>query len=158
MANPSRTRTRADGSDNSEPKQAHRGRFQKGKSGNPAGKPTGSRNKATLAVEALLQGQAEQIGQVCIQKALDGDTTALRLVMERVAPVRKGRPVEIAMPKVENAAGVVAAIGSVLQALGDGRLTPEETATIAGALEVQRRSLEVADLERRIEQLEERGR
>lgn len=122
-----------------------------------SGRPQGARNKATVAIEALLEGEAESIGRVVVEKALAGEPVALRLAVERIAPVRRGRTVEIDMPAVENAAGVVAAIGSVLQALGDGRLTPEEAATVAGALEVQRRSLEVADLERRIEQLEQRG-
>lgn len=47
--------------------------FQPGKSGNPKGRPHGSRNKATLAVEALLDGQAEALTQVAIQSALEGD-------------------------------------------------------------------------------------
>jgi ABC-type uncharacterized transport system substrate-binding protein len=36
-------------------------RFQPGQSGNPGGRPKGSRNKATLALECLLDGQAEAL-------------------------------------------------------------------------------------------------
>src|SRR5262249_59590562 len=76
-----------------------RGRpFQKGESGNPAGRPFGSRNKTTLAMEALLDGEAETIVRKAIEKAKDGDTVALRLCLERLVPVRKDRPLSFKMP------------------------------------------------------------
>ena len=43
-----------------------------------AGRPKGSRNKATIAIEGLLEGQAEALTQTAISKALDGDSIALR--------------------------------------------------------------------------------
>jgi hypothetical protein len=64
-----------------------RGRpFKKGVSGNPAGKPPGSRNRTTLAVQALLDGEAERLTRKCVELALQGDSTALRLCMERLVP------------------------------------------------------------------------
>jgi Family of unknown function (DUF5681) len=36
-------------------------RFQKGQSGNPAGKPKGARHKATLLAERLMQDDVEKI-------------------------------------------------------------------------------------------------
>lgn len=66
-----------------------RGRpFEKGQSGNRDGRPQGSRNKATLAVEALLEGEAEALTRKAIERALEGDIQALRLCLERVCPVR----------------------------------------------------------------------
>ena len=47
--------------------------FQKGQSGNPAGRPKGSRNKSLLVIEALMDGQAEAITQIVTEKALDAD-------------------------------------------------------------------------------------
>ena len=44
--------------------------FQPGKSGNPRGRPKGSFNKASQAIRALLEGEAEQLGRVAIDKAL----------------------------------------------------------------------------------------
>ena len=73
---------------NSEPKQ--RGGFQPGQSGNPAGKPKGARNKTTLAVEALLDGEAEALTRKAIERALEGDSVALRLCLERI-PSRPAR-------------------------------------------------------------------
>jgi Family of unknown function (DUF5681) len=52
--------------------------FEPGQSGNPAGRPKGSRNKATLAVEALLDGEAEEITRKAIELAKKGDLAAIR--------------------------------------------------------------------------------
>ena len=56
--------------------------FKKGKSGNPAGRPQGSRNKATLAMERLLNGEADRLTLKAVDLAMKGDTTALRLCLE----------------------------------------------------------------------------
>jgi hypothetical protein len=70
-----------------------------------AGKPPGARHKTTLAVESLLEGEAEKLTRKVIRLALAGDTTALRLCLERIAPVRRGRPVRIALPGREDRRG-----------------------------------------------------
>ena len=54
------------------------------------GRPKGSRNKATIAIESLLEGQAEALTQTAISKALDGDSIALRLCLDRIAPSNEG--------------------------------------------------------------------
>ena len=59
------------------------GAFPKGKSGNPKGRPKGARNKATLAAEALLDGDAETITKKAIELAKAGDLTAIRLCLRR---------------------------------------------------------------------------
>jgi uncharacterized protein DUF5681 len=133
------------------------GRFQKGRSGNYAGKPRGARHKSTMAIEALLEGQAAAIGQKCITMALKGDTTALRLAMERIAPVRRGRPVKFKMPDVGTASDVVTAIGAVLQAVATGELTCDEAATLSTVLEAKRRSIELVEIEQRISALEQQS-
>ena len=63
-----------------------------------AGRPKGSRNKATIAIESLLEGQAEALTQTAISKALDGDSIALRLCMDRIAPQMKDKPVPSPFP------------------------------------------------------------
>jgi uncharacterized protein DUF5681 len=62
--------------------------FRPGQSGNPAGKPRGTRHKATRAMEVLLEGEVEQVTRKAIELAKAGDTTALRLCMDRIAPAR----------------------------------------------------------------------
>ena len=53
--------------------------------GNP-GKPKGARHRATLAVAALLDGEAEALTRKAVDMALAGDRAAMRLCLERLAP------------------------------------------------------------------------
>ena len=78
--------------------------FQKGQSGNPRGRPVGARHKATLAAEALLDGEAEALTRKAIEAALDGDSVAMRLCLESIFPVRRSRPVQFAIPPLRSAA------------------------------------------------------
>lgn len=130
------------------------GRFQPGRSGNPSGRPRGARNKATLAVEALLEGEAEALGRKAIELAMEGDTTALRLCLERIAPPRKGRPVVLDLPPVLTVADLSAAQAVVVAAMGAGDLTTDEAADVAKVLEAVGASIERRDLEARIAALE----
>ena len=70
------------------------GRFSAGN----AGRPKGSRNKATLAIESLLDGQAEALTQTAVTRALEGDSIALRLCMERIARAPKDKAVSFSLP------------------------------------------------------------
>lgn len=130
------------------------GQFQPGQSGNPSGRAAGARNKVTLALEALMEGEAEALGRKAVELALAGDTMAMKLCLERVFPVRRGRPIRFALPAVTSTADVVKGIGAVLSATATGELTPDEAATIAGILETKRRSIEVVELDARIAALE----
>ena len=102
--------------------------------GNP-GRPKGARHKATRAVEELLEGQAEGLTQKAVDLALEGDTTALRLCLERIAPLRKDVPVQFDLPAMETAHDAAEAAGAVLQAVSGGELTPVEGAGVMGLVE-----------------------
>jgi hypothetical protein len=128
--------------------------FKPGQSGNPAGRPAGSRNKATLALEALFDGEGEAISRKAIEKALEGDTTALRLCLERIYPPRKSRPVALELPAIETAEDVAKAHGTVIAAMAVGDITPDEATAVAGVLEAKRRSIETCELEARMTALE----
>lgn len=129
--------------------------FKPGQSGNPGGRPVGSKHKATLAMEALMEGQAEQLAQAAVDKALEGDSAALRLCLERLFPVRKGRPIQFDLPPVKTAHDILTAQASVLGAVSDGTLTPDEGNTVSGMLETKRRALETVEIEERLSRLEE---
>jgi hypothetical protein len=122
-------------------------------SGNP-GRPKGARHKVTRAVEALLEGQSEQLTQVAIDNALEGDTTALRLCLERIAPARKDAPIQFELPVMSNASEAAVAAQAVLKAVSEGEVTPIEGATVMGLLEQYRRTLEASEFENRLEALE----
>ena len=121
--------------------------------GNP-GKPRGARHRTTLAVEKLLDGEAEGLTRKAIDLALAGDTVALRLCLERVAPLRKGRPVAIALPDVKSPLGLVGALAAVVAAMANGQLTPDEADAVSAVIERQRRSLETLELEVRLSVIE----
>ena len=53
----------------------------------------GARHKATVAAEALLDGEAEALTRKAVEMALAGDGTALRLCLDRIIPPRRERPV-----------------------------------------------------------------
>ena len=134
--------------------QIQGGKFPKGKSGNPRGKPKGSRHKATLAIESLLEGQAEALSQKAIDLALDGDTVALRLCLDRIAPARKDAPVVIDLPDINTADGTLKAGSAIVAAVASGDISPDEGQKLMSLIEIQRRQIETADLEARLAALE----
>jgi hypothetical protein len=130
------------------------GRWRKGYTPNPKGRPPGSRHKTTLAIEAMLEGEAEALTRKAIDMAMNGDVVALRLCLERAAPLRKGRPVVVDLPPIETANDVVGAVGAIVDAVGEGMLTPEEGHTLASILDTHRRAIETQELETRIATIE----
>ncbi len=131
--------------------------FKKGQSGNLKGRPKGSRNKTTLAVEALLDGEAEAITRKAIEKAIDGDMTAIRLCLDRLAPPVKDRPVSFNLPEIKLADDASAASGAILQAVSNGEVTPSEAGDLMRLLDSFTNTLVATELERRIAALEGRG-
>lgn len=129
-------------------------RFQQGQSGNPNGRAKGSRNKRTLAMEALLEGESEKLTRKAIELALDGDTTALRLCLERIMPPRKDRHVEFELPKLETAGDMVAATSALVQAVADGRLTPMEAGELGKLVESFSKAFDLHEIQKRIDKLE----
>ena len=117
-------------------------------------RPKGSRNKATIAIESLLQGQAEALPQPAVAKALEGDSIALRLCMGRIAPAPKDQPVSFNLPKMKNALDASEAAGSVLTAVSEGELIPIEATRVMGLIDSYRRTLELTEIEERLQALE----
>lgn len=131
--------------------------FPKGTSGNPAGKPIGTRHKATRAALTLLEGEGEALTRKAVELALAGDTTALRLCMDRIASPLRERPLPpIDLPRLEQVSDAPMAVATVMEALGNGSLTPSEAKVVIDLVEAWRKTIETADLELRI-QLLERG-
>lgn len=133
-------------------------RFKKGVSGNPRGKPKGARNHATRAVLALMEEGVLDVTRAVLAAARGGDLAACRLVIERIIPPSKERPVSIDLPDTTTVQGCVEAANAVLQAVGDGDLLPGEAAILSGVIENRRRSIETLELEARITALEGKER
>jgi hypothetical protein len=131
-----------------------RGRFRPGQSGNPAGKPKGTRHKVTLAVEALLEGQHQTLTQKAIGLALAGDGPALRLCLNRIAPARKDAPVTFDLPPIRSAKDAAGASAALLGAVAAGEVTPDEAGRVVAMLSVHKALVKAGELEARIEALE----
>lgn len=117
--------------------------------GNP-GKPKGSRHKATQAAQALFNGEAEALTRQAVKMALNGDTAALRLCLERIAPQIREATVSFELPQMEYAKDTAQAARAVLAAVAAGKITPTEGTRIMALVETLRRSLEFAEIEERM--------
>jgi Family of unknown function (DUF5681) len=128
--------------------------FQKGESGNPAGRPRGSRNRATLLMESLLADDAEAIGRKAIEMAKQGDMAAIRLCMDRLSPPRKGEPVAFELPPLDKPADSVVAAATIVAAVAAGELTPSEGADLAKVIDVYVRAIETKAFDERLTKIE----
>src|SRR5262249_53750177 len=128
--------------------------FEKGESGNPAGRPRGSRNRAALLMEGLLADDAEAIGRKAIEMAKQGDMAAIRLCMARLGRVPKGEPVAFELPPLEKPADSVVAAAEIVAAVAAGELTPSEAAELAKVVDVYVRAMATTAFHERLTRLE----
>ena len=132
--------------------------FQKGESGNPAGRPRGARNRRTVLAEHLLEGDTEAIVRTMIERAKEGDMAAVRLCVDRICPRLTDRPAGFELPPLARAADAPAAMAAIAQALADGDLTAAEAADLGKFVASFVRAHVEADLEKRVGHLEARDR
>jgi uncharacterized protein DUF5681 len=117
-------------------------RFQPGQSGNPAGRPPGSLNKKTLAVDAELQEQAAEAAKLLIERAKNGDLAAMRMCLDRFAPTGRNRPVAIELPVIKTPEDAELALTVVTDELAAGELSIAEASALVSLIE---RMLRVAE-------------
>jgi hypothetical protein len=109
-----------------------KGRFAPGNSG----RPKGARSRLITELEQAMELAAPEIVRILIGRAQcgDGSMEVAKYILERIAPSRRGRLVEIeGFPEIRTPADVPAALASLATALGNGMITIEE-ATAAGSL------------------------
>ena len=128
--------------------------WPKGTSGNPRGKPRGARHRVTVALEKLMQADAETILKAVLMLAKNGDLMAARFVLERIVPPARDRAVQLDLPATDTLAGIERAHDVVLDAVSVGSITPAEATSLASLIEGRRRTFEVGELERRIVEIE----
>ena len=128
--------------------------FKPGQSGNPAGKPPGTRNRVTRAVEELLDGEAEALTRKAVEMAKAGDIQAMRICLDRIAPARKDRYVPIDLPPLDSADDAVKASAVIVAALSAGDLTPSEASELGKLVGNFVTALTAADFEKRLRQIE----
>ena len=99
------------------------------------------RNRSTIAAELLLEGEASALTRKAIELGLAGNTTALRLCLERLVPPRKDRPISLDLLAIKTAEDAAQAIGAVLAAVAEGRITPSEAGEVMALIEACRKNV-----------------
>jgi len=129
--------------------------FQKGQSGNPAGRPRGSRNKASLRMQEMLEQRAEELVNKLVAMAIAGNIGALRLCLDRLVPARRNEPLFCELPPLAKAAdAAVAATAAIVSAAAAGDVTADEAAKLAKVISLYIDSLEAHQFEDRLAKLE----
>ena len=131
------------------PALSSRGRpFSKG---NP-GRMPGSKNRTTIVAEAFLTGEGDELIRKAIELAKAGDVPMLKFLLDRILP--KERSVYVDLPPMGRANDAVGALGAILDAAGNGRIAPSEASAFATLVEAFVRIKNVAELELRLENVE----
>lgn len=132
-----------------------RGRpFQKGKSGNPSGRPKGSKNHSSIIGQKLIDENCKDIIESVIESAVNGDMTAARILVDRLIPPRRDKPINIELPEIKNSNDVVTALGIVIKKIGEGDLTLTEGQSLAAILTTKLETITIADFEKRLKEIE----
>lgn len=128
--------------------------FAKGQSGNPKGRPRGSVNRGTRAAAILLDGEGEALARKAVELALAGDTTALRLCLDRVVAPRREQPVSVDLPQIRGPADIAPAMETLILAAARGQITAGEAFALSQTIATYLRAIETGEFERRLCEVE----
>jgi hypothetical protein len=128
--------------------------WKKGQSGNPSGRPPQGREELR---ERLAQRSDEVINKT-VELALEGDTTALRLVLERLVPPMKASQAPARIEGMLPEGTLRERAEAILQQVAEGRLSVNDGTEMIRALGSVVRVAEYEDLDRRVQELEEQRR
>ena len=131
--------------------------FEKGQSGNPAGRKPGSKNRSTLMMEALLEGEGECLLRAVISRAMEGDPVSMRLCLDRISPRLRLRddPIEFDLPQINSVADLLPALSAIAAGLAAGKLTAEQAGHLSQFVHRWTEAVEVVDFEARLKKIEE---
>lgn len=127
-------------------------RWKKGQSGNPAGRPAGSDR-----VRALLDPHYDALVQKAVDLALRGDTVALRICIDRLAPPPRAESSMVRIPGIAAASTFTEKANALVNAVGRGEISPDSAALLLGAIANAARIMETDELAKRISALEVHG-
>jgi F0F1-type ATP synthase gamma subunit len=128
--------------------------FQKGQSGNPAGRPRGTVSRAAVLTQNMLSDHAESIATKIIELAEQGDMAALRVCMDRLVPAIKHQPVAVELPPIGKPADAVEAAASIVAAVAAGDVSATEAAQLAKVVDVYVRAVDSKGFDERLTKLE----
>ncbi len=132
------------------------GRFNKGQSGHPAGKPRGAKNRSSLVAERLFADEIQEICRSVIAQAKAGNMQAATIILDRVLPPIRDKPIQIDLPKMTSSNDLVKAVECITLAVGSGLISPLEGESIARIVDTHIKALEFNEIEKRLSNLETR--
>jgi hypothetical protein len=119
--------------------------------GNPGRKP-GSKNRTTLIAAALLDGEEEELVRKAVELAKAGDVPMLKFLLGRILP--RERAIKLHLPQMHLADDAVEALGSIMQAVSEGVISPSEGAALATLVKSYADAIDIADVAKRLDSLE----
>ena len=129
--------------------ESTRGRpFEKG---NP-GRPRGSKNRTTAIAQALLADEETELVRKAIDLAKAEDVQMLKFLLDRLLP--KERLIKVDIPRMDFADEAIDAMAAINGAVAEGQITPSEGAALSSMISGYSRTLDVAELSKRIEAIE----
>lgn len=129
------------------------GTFSPGQSGNPSGKPKGAKNKTTLAAKDLLEGEAESLSKKAIELALNGDVTALRICLDRIAPSLKSTAPTVHV-EIDESLNLADIAKTFVREASKGKIAPDIAAQLVSAVASVARVEEMESIKERLQSLE----
>jgi hypothetical protein len=138
-----------------QPKAPHR--WKRGESGNPRGTKKGSRHKASLLAEALLDGECDRLVRRTIYSALSGDVQAMKLCLERLLPPIRERPLprSFKLPKLVTLNDASNALAMVIEGVASGELLRGQGESLSAIVNSFLKSIELSEIETRLVALEQ---
>ena len=94
----------------------------------------GSRHRASLIAESLLDGECQRLTRQAIEMALGGDVQALKMCLERILPPARERPCSFKLPPISTAAEAAACMARVLEGMASGEILPAEGAALSATI------------------------
>jgi len=117
-----------------------------------SGRKAGSRNRTTLVAAALLEGEVEGLVRKAVELAKAGDVAMLKFLLGRILP--RERLVKLDLPSMDFADDAVEALGCIMRAVSEGRLSPSEGAAVAPLIDSYARAIDLADVVKRVDSIE----
>ena len=117
------------------------------------GRKLGSRNRASLLANALLEGEEEQLVRKGIELAKAGDPQMLKFFLDRI--LTRDRPVRIDLPPIESRGDLTTGFAAIMQAVGAGEITPSEGSVVAALLANIAKFIDDVEIVTRLREMEE---
>lgn len=124
------------------------GRWPKGVSGNPAGRPKGSVSKRDRIAQAL-NDDGPQVARVVVDAALGGDMTAAGLVLSRLLPPMRAQAERVQF-ELSPEVPLSAQAQEILQAVAEGKLDADTARILIGCIQSVAGIKATEELEQRI--------